>query len=241
MTGAWDLQMQSGQKMVLLSLCDQASDDGHCYPSVGTIARRCSMSERAVQGHIKALETEGFLTRTERTGHSTYYTLNPRRICAPAESAPPQKLHTPPAESAPPPPQNLRPTPAESAPITVSEPSVEPSLKQKQALTRPEGVGEQVWADFLAIRRAKRSPLTTTALQGIEREAEKAGKTLHEALAICCERGWQGFKAEWVAGAQVRQMPMTPSAAAKLAAARTIFGTEIEGGSHGRIIDAATA
>lgn len=32
---------------------------------------------------------------------------------------------------------------------------------------------------------------------GIQREAEKAGITLEEALSTCCERGWQGFKAEW--------------------------------------------
>lgn len=60
----------------------------------------------------------------------------------------------------------------------------------------PEGV----WADFLAIRKAKRSPLNATALRGIEREARKAGLTLAEAIAKCCERGWQGFEAAWVAG-----------------------------------------
>lgn len=30
------------------------------------------------------------------------------------------------------------------------------------------------------------------------REAEKAGLTLEGALRICCERGWRGFKAEWI-------------------------------------------
>jgi DNA-binding transcriptional ArsR family regulator len=214
MNGAWDLHMQSGQKLVLLSLCDQASDAGHCFPSVATIARRCSMSGRAVQNHIKTLEAGGFLKRKERAGHSTYYKLNPRRICTPAEFAPPQNLHpTPaesappppqnlhptPAESAPPPPQNLHPTPAESAPITTTEPPIEPKEKQIQGtLARPDGVGEQVWVDFLAIRKAKRSPLTATALRGIEREAAKAGISLGDALAMCCERGWQAFKADWM-------------------------------------------
>lgn len=59
------------------------------------------------------------------------------------------------------------------------------------------GVDEQVAIDFLSIRRAKKSPLTTTALQGIEKEAEKAGVTLSTALATCAIRGWQSFKAEW--------------------------------------------
>ena len=60
-----------------------------------------------------------------------------------------------------------------------------------------KGVDEQVAIDFLSIRRAKKSPLTTTALQGIEKEAEKAGVTLSTALATCAIRGWQSFKAEW--------------------------------------------
>ncbi len=68
--------------------------------------------------------------------------------------------------------------------------------------SRPDDVPEKVWADFLAIRKAKKAPLTATALDGIEREARKAGISLAQALAECCSRGWQGFKAEWLANAQ---------------------------------------
>ncbi len=71
-------------------------------------------------------------------------------------------------------------------------------------LERPAEVPESVWADFLAIRKAKKSPLTTTALQGIEREARKAGMSLAQALSECCTRGWQGFKADWMAAAATR-------------------------------------
>lgn len=64
-------------------------------------------------------------------------------------------------------------------------------------LTRPDRVPESVWQDFQALRAAKRAPLTDTALRGIEREAEKVGLTLEQALAYCCEAGWQGFNAGW--------------------------------------------
>ena len=69
---------------------------------------------------------------------------------------------------------------------------------RKAALSCPSGVDEQVWQDFLAHRRAKKSPLTSTALAGIVREADKAGYSLEDALMTCCSRGWVGFKAEWV-------------------------------------------
>ncbi len=60
------------------------------------------------------------------------------------------------------------------------------------------GVEQQVAADFIAVRKAKKAPLTSTALDGIKREAEKAGITLGRALATCAVRGWGGFNAEWV-------------------------------------------
>jgi len=62
----------------------------------------------------------------------------------------------------------------------------------------PENVPASLWVDFLAVRKAKNAALTETALEGIKREAAKAGKTLPEALTICCERGWAGFSAKWL-------------------------------------------
>lgn len=73
--------------------------------------------------------------------------------------------------------------------------------QRKRASTpaRPDDVPESVWQDFQAIRKAKRAPLTDTALEGIRREAAKAGLGLGDAIAYCCEAGWQGFNAGWYA------------------------------------------
>jgi uncharacterized protein YdaU (DUF1376 family) len=81
-------------------------------------------------------------------------------------------------------------------PITNNQ---QPNIKQRSASSlRPSDVSESVWDDFLAIRKAKKSPLTETALKGIRREAGLANLTLEKALQMCCARGWQGFKADWV-------------------------------------------
>lgn len=61
------------------------------------------------------------------------------------------------------------------------------------------GVEEQHAKDWLAIRKAKRAPLTETALDGVIREAKIAGITLAQAIKESAERGWQGFKASWLA------------------------------------------
>lgn len=73
-----------------------------------------------------------------------------------------------------------------------------PRATKAEAL-RPADVPEGVWGDFITLRKAKGAPLTETALKLIAKDAEKAGYTLAAALEICCARGWQAFRADWVA------------------------------------------
>lgn len=83
---------------------------------------------------------------------------------------------------------------------TTDEPPMKeekPKRKRSSNVQKPESVSGQVWNDFCALRNKRRAPITETALKGIQREADKAGITLNEALSICCERGWQGFMAKW--------------------------------------------
>jgi hypothetical protein len=62
----------------------------------------------------------------------------------------------------------------------------------------PEGVSPSIFKDYLKVRKAKKSPWTPTALEGLQREAKKAGKTLEEVMRICCEKNWVGFNPEWL-------------------------------------------
>ncbi len=65
------------------------------------------------------------------------------------------------------------------------------------------GVGRQTALDWMKLRKAKRLPLTTTALQGVEKEAAKACLTLEKALLISCRRGWAGFENSWLTEADL--------------------------------------
>jgi hypothetical protein len=47
--------------------------------------------------------------------------------------------------------------------------------------------------------------MTQTALDGLVREAEKAGITLQAVLETCCQRGWTGFKADWLRNSSSQQ------------------------------------
>ena len=82
---------------------------------------------------------------------------------------------------------------------TETEREKEKETKKKATIVAcPDFVEQQVWDDFLSIRKAKNAPMSKTALKAIELEAKKAGWSLNTAISESVSRGWQSFKAEWV-------------------------------------------
>jgi uncharacterized protein YdaU (DUF1376 family) len=67
---------------------------------------------------------------------------------------------------------------------------------------RPSDVDISIWKDFVKHRKAKKAPITQTALTKIESEAKKANFSLQSALELMCARGWTGFEADWVTKTQ---------------------------------------
>ena len=71
--------------------------------------------------------------------------------------------------------------------------------KKATVVATPEGVSDSVWQEFKSLRKAKKAPITQRAVDALTKEANKAGWTLEKALEECVVRGWQAFKADWVA------------------------------------------
>lgn len=59
------------------------------------------------------------------------------------------------------------------------------------------GVEHQTASDWLEVRKVKRAALTQTALDLLINESAKAGITVDDAVKICAQNSWQGFKADW--------------------------------------------
>jgi uncharacterized protein YdaU (DUF1376 family) len=93
-----------------------------------------------------------------------------------------------------------------------------PLTNKKTIYATPDGVSDSVWQDFVILRKNKKAPITDTVIKGLLREGQKANLTLEQTLQICCERGWAGFKAEWIQTKVGNDK--------SLAAARSIFGDE---------------
>ena len=132
MSNAWEMPIPTGQKMVLLALCDHANDDGACYPSQKKLAKKCSMSSRAISNHIKWLHDCGILEserrQTTNVRKSNRYFISLENYQA-ANSAHANSAH---ANSAYPNMQNFPSEHANFAPSYIDEPSertirVEPS------------------------------------------------------------------------------------------------------------------
>lgn len=77
------------QRLMMLAIADNANDRGVAWPSVATLAAKCSVQERAAQYTLQTLQREGWLAIEERPGRSNYYRVNMARMrdavdCTPA-------------------------------------------------------------------------------------------------------------------------------------------------------------
>lgn len=77
MSQVWSLDLPDSEKLVLLALADCANDEGSCWPSMKTLADKCSKSDRTVQTAIKSLVSKGHLSRSETPGKGCHYYVHP--------------------------------------------------------------------------------------------------------------------------------------------------------------------
>ena len=193
MTAVWEIDLPDSEKLVLLALADCANDEGFCWPSMATLARKCSKSDRTVQAAIKALCAAGHLTRNEVVGKGCNYTVHPRKdVATPEAASPPKKMRG--EEFSPPKPVRATPEAASDKPSknhhTPSE--GKPSSGVKRALRLPDDfVMPEDWITW-AMQNRKWSRQDTCE----ERDAfidywhAKAGKD-------ACKLDWAGTWRNW--------------------------------------------
>lgn len=68
----------------------------------------------------------------------------------------------------------------------------------KKEISKPDDVDDETWADFITLRKAKKAPITATAIKILRKEADKAGIPLQRAIEVSIQRGWTGFEADWM-------------------------------------------
>lgn len=176
MSAAFKTALSSTHKFVLVALCDNANDQGECFPSVSMLAEKTSLSDRAVQKSITYLCDMGFIMRNARNGRSTYYTvtaphtwaIQPPNVVHPRTTFTPNNIHPTPEQCSPPPPNVVHPTPERRSPITIKEPSIEPSMEPPKG-TKPSALPDwlpvEEWNGYLEMRRKQRKVPTARAIE----------------------------------------------------------------------------
>jgi hypothetical protein len=90
-----------------------------------------------------------------------------------------------------------KPTPSSSSASTSSK------KKTATSVACPDSVSQQVWDDWLIVRKGKGAKsLTETAWTRFTNQVEKAGWGLEQAISHCCLKNWVSFEADWVAPKQ---------------------------------------
>lgn len=173
------------RKLVLLKLADNANDDGICFPSYQYIADKCEMTRRSAISHIECLIKMGLVSKKERKNKdgsiSNLYFLHLEQgsenfALGGSENISPITSHS------------LEP---------VNEPKKTTQKSESEILLERFGITGQLAKDFITHRKAKKAPITETAMNGFLREANKVRLSVAESVAISIERNWQGFKATW--------------------------------------------
>lgn len=223
MSMCWPLQMPPTPKAVLVSLADNANDQGVAWPSLTKICERTCFGRTAVIAAIRWLEDEGLVVADRSNGRHTSYTVDLNAVnqfasrtrppAEPVRLADSNQSASRTNQSA------SRTIPVRQADSNRHKPSRTVRSNRHSAAVEEAGkllpdLPADLVSDFVAIRKAKKLPLTGTAVAGLQREADKARLTLEDAVRLCCERGWAALRADWLAREGGQGMPPQSQVAA---------------------------
>ncbi len=213
MTRVWDGFPAGGPELLaLLALADWCDDEGNCWPSVARVSERLRVSRSQAQRILHSLVDKGFVAVTANAnggapGTTRRYRIELGRMTGRMDETPRGRTGATGSKNATGRmdvrngPRLCTETGRMDATQTVIEPSIPVNKKRRtsaDALSCPPDVDGQVWIDWIALREAKRAPVTQTVLEQARREAEKANMSLADFLRIWCARGSQGLQADWI-------------------------------------------
>lgn len=167
--------------------------------------------EETVQKAINELVDLGLIGKQSRIGLPNEYFLisDPKKgVTPPPKKGVPPENGVPPKKGVTPPPKmgghiNTKYKKQISTNVDINTAREETAKKPTKheadlALLSEHGITGQIAEDFLTIRKAKRQPLTETAMRLIASDAEKCGMTAAEAVEYAIGNGWGSFRAEWL-------------------------------------------
>ena len=156
LSAAWAQDgLSSNQKLVLLGLANWCNSQSQtAWPSISTLAKRCSLTTRSVQRIIKQLQELGLISVEQRNSTSNVYHfhLEGRHSVIPDAVSPLTQCH-PPSD-------------------TVS-PNTIKIHKDIYKGDWPDWLPLDAWVGFVNMRNATKKPMTARAVQNLLAKLEK--------------------------------------------------------------------
>lgn len=177
MTLVWELDLPDSEKLALLALADCANDEGLCWPSMATLAKKCSKSDRTVQKAIQSLIEKGHLSRDERPGRGVLYQIHPRSDDTPEKTSPPKPCRSTPEAA------SDKPSRTINSPLAPQSESAEEQADPTDQYWR--GAKGRTWQETGAmLKRIDRTKESRPRLRKrLTSSAPNEGKTLEECEA----------------------------------------------------------
>lgn len=192
--------------LVLLALADCANDEGRCWPSQASLARRTRCSERGVQKIIDALisDKEIELVRPGGgRGKSAEYRL---ALYAKGEQHSP---NTVPRIQFPEPHSTNGAAERANGEAGKGEQAVPPNRKEpsknRQDIILPDWMVEmegmpEAWEAFAIHRKRRKAPMTLRIAEGIWKRLLPRKDQSVELVEYIVERNWLTFEEDWLVG-----------------------------------------
>ncbi len=89
----WDMDLSIAQKLVALSLADQANDEGVCWPSLDNLQRRTGLSRSGLLKVLAELKSMGLVAAQKRFQKSSIYKLSANGLPRRPINGPPDRPH----------------------------------------------------------------------------------------------------------------------------------------------------
>lgn len=186
-----DLGLKGNELLVFAVIYGySANGEGCYYGSISYLAELVGVHYNTAQSILKDLTERGYLRKEELI-------IEGVKFChyqAAKIGEGPQKLGTPSTKIG----DNNKIDNKDISPRILKDTAPQGAVSQKDILRKFVALGcdESVLADWVAARKGAK--VTASVLEGMQREADKAGISLAEAVRICAENSWRGFRADYL-------------------------------------------
>jgi hypothetical protein len=213
----WPLQMPPTPKAVLISLADNANDQGFCWPSLTTICERTCFGRSAVIEAIKWLEQNDAVKADRSNRYRTTYTVTPKGYTAlqlvretdqsgsRTSASGGELVHLADDEVREPDDEVRQPDTNRKEPSLTTNKSnrkeVRVNAPSFDLSCWPSEPKPNLLAGWLAVRKKKRADVTDIVIAAMGKQLHLAaviGWTVDECLTECVLRNWQALKVEWL-------------------------------------------